>query len=269
MTRPISAFFAVLLILCVGTATAATKLEKRVEDSTAVLEQLAAIPEKGIPSNLLNSAYAVAVIPNVIKAGFIIGGKYGQGVLVIRRPNGEWSNPSFITLAGGSVGFQAGAQASDLVLVFKTKRGVENIYKGKFTLGGDMAVAAGPVGRYTSASTDLQMKAEIYAYARNRGLFGGISLDGAALSMDKKSNFAYYQTGDGTARNILADDAIPAPIEARRFKDVLGAAAPSLAWQPAGSRQASAARPAAPAQESGARTYGLDDAPPANGDVIF
>lgn len=270
MTRTLSAFAAAALALAMTTASAATKLERRVEDATAVLQQLTEIPEKGIPPNLLNSAYAVAVLPNVIKAGFMLGGKYGQGVLVVRRPDGTWSNPSFITLAGGSFGFQIGAQASDLVLVFKTKRGVENIYKGKFTMGGDMAVAAGPVGRYTTAATDLQLKAEIYAYARNRGLFGGISLDGAVMSMDQKSNFAYYQSGDGTARNILADDNIPAPLEARRFKDVLAAAAPSLQWDPAGAtRQASIAAPALPAEEAGARTYGLDNAPPATGDAIF
>lgn len=275
MTRTISALLGFMLLLGAGSAAATAKLERKVEAATSVLEQLTEIPEQGIPHQLLNNAYAVAVIPNIIKAGFIIGGRYGEGVLVMRRPDGQWSNPSFVTMGGGSVGFQAGAQSSDLVLVFKTKRSVESITNGKITLGGDVSVAAGPWGRYTSAATDMQLKAEIFAYARNRGLFGGIALDGSVLGIDKKANFAYYGTGDATARDIFANDSIPTPVQARRFKEVLAATAPALQWQPGvGSRTAAIApaQPApapAPATDSGAQTFGLEDAPAAQSDVVF
>ncbi|HHQ13416.1 MAG TPA: hypothetical protein ENK16_00155, partial [Chromatiales bacterium] len=198
MTRPLSVLIAFALLLTTITAAAVTpKLEKRVDNATAVLEQLTRIPEQGIPPNLLKNAYGVAVIPGVIKAGFIIGGRFGQGILVVRRPDGSWSNPSFVNLGGGSVGFQAGAQSSDIVLVFKTRRSVENITKGKITLGGDVSVAAGPWGRYTSASTDIALKSEIFSYARNRGLFGGVAIDGSVLSIDQKSNAIYYQNSSG------------------------------------------------------------------------
>ncbi len=274
MTRALSALTALLLALCLSTASAATRLDKRVLAATEVLQELTRIPEQGIPPNLLSNAYAVAVLPNVIKAGFIIGGRYGEGLLVVRRPDGSWSNPSFVKLGGGSVGFQAGAQGSDVVLVFKTRRGVENIAKGKFTLGGDMAVAAGPIGRYTSASTDLGFTAEIYSYSRNRGLFGGVSLDGSVLGMDHKANYAYYETTDGSAHSILSDKNIPAPSGARRFKEVLSAAAPSMNWQGERSQQAAIRQEPARVEESEApepttRTYGLDDAPAAEGEAIF
>lgn len=271
MTRPITAFLVLASLLYLGVASAANPLEKRVLAATDVLRQLTAIPEQGIPPNLLNNAYGVAVLPNVIKAGFIVGGRFGQGILVVRKPDGSWSNPSFISLGGGSVGFQAGAQGSDIVLVFKSKQGVENIAKGKLTLGGDASIAAGPVGRYTSASTDVSLRAEIYSYSRNRGLFGGVALDGSILSIDDRSNYGYYQSGDITAQNLLFDDsAIPAPIEARQFKEKLAATAPPLSWQPEGTRQAAITPAPAPAPEAEteAKIYGFDDAPPA-GEAIF
>jgi lipid-binding SYLF domain-containing protein len=272
MTRLFSVLLAVLLTAVATTATAATKLERRVDTATDILQQFTRIPEQGIPPSLLNNAYAVAVIPGVIKAGFMLGGSFGQGILVVRHEDGSWSNPAFLNLTAGSFGLQVGAQSSDIVLVFKSRRGVENIARGKFTLGGDLSVAAGPVGRYTSAATDLALKSEIYSYSRTRGLFGGISLEGAAITMDDKANFAYYQTGDGTSSNILSNRGIPAPVEAVRFKELLAATAPALQWQPAGSRTASAPRTPAPAQptpDSGARTYGFDDAPPMRGDAVF
>ena len=274
MTRRISIVLLLAALLATGTAQAVNPLQKRVIVATDVIRQLTEIPEKGIPPNLLNNAYGVAVLPNVIKAGFIVGGRFGKGILVVRRPDGSWSNPTFISLGGGSVGFQAGAQGTDIVLVFKSKQGVENIANGKFKLGGDAAVAAGPVGRFTSASTDVTLRAEIYSYSRNRGLFGGVSLDGSVLSIDDNANFGYYQSGNITAQNLLFDDAaIPAPIEAREFKERLTAYAPPLRWQPEGTRQAAvspvpAPEPAPVEEPAAAKTYGLEDAPPA-GDSIF
>ncbi|MDP7419549.1 MAG: lipid-binding SYLF domain-containing protein, partial [Gammaproteobacteria bacterium] len=180
--------FLILLAFFTSQAMAGNALDRRMDAATEVLEEMSKMPEKGVPSNLLASAYAVAVIPNVIKAGFVLGGSYGKGILVVRQPNGRWSNPAFISLGGGSIGWQAGAQSSDIVLVFKSRKGVDNIAQGKLTLGGDANVAAGPVGRHTSAATDGQLKAEIYSYARNRGLFAGISLKGSWLQIDQKAN---------------------------------------------------------------------------------
>lgn len=272
MTRHVSLLFATL-ILVAGSAGAAQTLDGRVDAATEVLEQLTRIPEKGIPPSLLNNAYGVAVVPNVVKAGFMIGGSYGKGVLVVRRPDGSWSNPTFISLTAGSFGFQAGAQSSDIVLVFKTRRGVDDLARGKFTLGGDVSIAAGPVGRDAAAATDVTLKSEIYSYSRSRGLFGGVSLEGAVLAMDKKANFAYYDSNQGTAANILGDPTIPTPAGARRFKDVLAAAAPGLQFQSTGSRTASAATsaPAVPTERpaGGARTFGFDDAPAADSDTVF
>ncbi len=267
MTRLTLLAVATALLLGANGATATDpKLERRLDDASRVLEQFTAIPEQGIPPRLLNNAYAVAVLPNTIKAGFILGGRFGQGVLVVRRPDGSWSNPAFINLGGGSVGFQAGAQSSDVVLVFKTKRSVDKIYKGKLTLGGDTALAAGPWGRQASAATDLSLKAEIFSYARNRGLFGGIALDGSVLAMNNKANVAYYQYTQGTARDILSDQTIPTPARAREFQDVLAAAAPALNWQ-SGTQHARAVTSPVRAEEPALTTYGIDEAPAA--DVVF
>jgi lipid-binding SYLF domain-containing protein len=267
MTRPISAIITVVLMCCMSTAMA-NKLEKRVENATEVIQRFTQIPERGIPPSLLNNAYAVAVIPSVVKAGFVLGGSYGRGILVTRLDDGRWSNPAFITLGAGSVGFQAGAQSTDVVLVFKSRKGVDRIYNGRLTLGGDMAIATGPVGRSTSAATDFRLRAEIYSYSRSRGLFGGISLEGAVLAMDQKANFAYYDSGESTARNLLSDSALPTPPTARRFQETLAATAPQLAWLPqSGARTAEAEMaPAVPVPEeepSGAQVFGIDEAPAA------
>lgn len=264
-----TAIFSILLAVTAGQAMAENSLDRRLDAATEVLEQMAVMPEKGIPSSLLSSAYAVAVIPNVIKAGFLLGGSYGKGVLVVRQPNGRWSNPAFISLGAGSIGWQAGAQSSDIVLVFKSRKGVDNIASGKLTLGGDANIAAGPVGRHTSAATDGQLKAEIYSYSRNRGLFAGISLQGAWLRMDNKANFAYYDSSQGTAAKILSDDHIPTPAHARRFIEVLAARTPILNGQTSRTAR-NQSSPRVDSQEpEGAQTYAIDEAPAPNSDQIF
>lgn len=176
--------------------------DARANDATRVLGEILRIPEESIPTRLLEEAHAIAVIPNVVKAGFVFGGRRGRGLISIRGKDGTWSNPSFITLTGGSVGFQAGVQSADVILVFRTQGGVDSIVNGKFTLGGDASVAAGPVGRSAQASTDEQLKAAIYSYSRARGLFAGVSLDGTRLGIDNHSNEAVYG-GDYTARAII------------------------------------------------------------------
>lgn len=239
-----------------GVAAANARLDQRVAAANEVLEELNRIPEQAIPSALLNRAYAIAVVPSVIKAGFIVGGSFGRGVLVTRRPDGRWSNPAFINLSGLGVGFQAGAQGSDLILVFKSLKGVEEISRGKFTLGGSASAAAGPVGRTAVAATDGEFKAEIYTYARSRGLFAGISLDGGAITMDHKANAIFYDgAASGTATRILNDDGIPTPPGARPFLETLTAMAPKLEWN-----QASPARAAgAPSASDSTKTYAVED----------
>ena len=183
-------------------APAGTVEDARADGASRVLGEILRIPDDSIPSNLLQEAHAIAVIPNVIKASFVVGGRRGRGLIAVRSKDGTWSHPSFITLTGGSFGFQAGVQSADVILVFRSKRGVDSIVNGKFTLGADASVAAGPVGRSAQASTDEQLKAEIFSYSRARGLFAGVSLDGTRLGIDNKSNQATYGNGN-TARAIF------------------------------------------------------------------
>ena len=209
-------------IMIFGLFAARAKAEsdevRKVENAAEVLGQIAAIPEKSIPPALLANAYGVAVLPGVIKFGFIAGGRYGSGGLVVREKSG-WSDPSFVTLTGGSVGFQIGAESTDVILVFKTRRGIEGITKGKFTLGADAAVAAGPVGRQAEADTDAQLKAEVYSYSRSRGLFAGVSLEGAALEIDNRANEAFY--GRIITPKEIFSGAVAAPAAAEKFKSEL------------------------------------------------
>ena len=195
--------FAVLLLIFTQGVQANTTPEQRTHLSIKVLKEMSAIPENSIPERLLAEAYAIAIVPNLAKAGFVVGGRYGKGLISVRGKDGAWSNPNYINLSGGSVGFQIGLQQSDLILVFTSPAGVEGIINGKFTLGGDASVAAGPVGRQASASTDEKFKAEILSYSRTRGLFAGISLDGSAITIDKKANETMY--GDMASPRSIFD----------------------------------------------------------------
>ncbi|MCC7257041.1 MAG: lipid-binding SYLF domain-containing protein [Gammaproteobacteria bacterium] len=258
MTR-LAPWLAAALLGAVGVgAQAATELDYRVDTATQILNDLQRIPENAVPPALLSRAYAVAVIPSVIKGGFIVGGTYGKGIVVARRADGNWSNPAFVQLTQGSLGFQAGVQSTDLILVFKSQRALDGLSRGKITLGGDASVAAGPVGRQATASTDLQMQSEIYSYARSRGFFAGVSLQGGMLSMDRKANGAYYQ-GEMNAGRILTDTTIPAPVTARRFIDTLAGLAPAAPRQDTTRAAARDPEMDAPAPE-GATTFGINDA---------
>lgn len=202
MRHLLASLLGFLLATTVLPASAGPIEDQRALEASRVLTELLRIPDQSIPSKLLQEAQAIAVIPDVVKAGFVFGGRRGRGLIAVRSPDGTWSNPSFITLTGGSFGFQAGVQAADVILVFRSARGVDSIVNGKFTLGGDASVAAGPVGRSAQASTDEQLKAEIFSYSRARGLFAGVALDGTALRIDNKSNQAVYGKGS-TARAIF------------------------------------------------------------------
>ncbi|MGA7826352.1 MAG: lipid-binding SYLF domain-containing protein [Geobacteraceae bacterium] len=190
----------------------------KINASTEVLQEITGIPE-GISPDLLSNAYGIVIIPGTIKVGFFFGGRYGTGIAMMRNENGTWSNPSFLYLGGGSFGLQIGAISSDIILVFKTRKSIMGLTRGNFTLGADAAVAAGPVGRRAEASTDWQLKAEIYSYARSRGFFAGISLDGTVLAVDTTANENFYGKNDISVDQIFgsAPSSSPAVIKLKNF----------------------------------------------------
>jgi lipid-binding SYLF domain-containing protein len=219
----LSALFAISAVA--GTAHAGAREEGRLLTATEVLEEVQAMPDQQIPDALLSRAYGIAVIPDVTKVAFIFGGRHGRGVLVVRdKLNSPWSNPTFVSLTGGSWGFQVGAQSSDIILVFTSKTGIEGVAGGKLTLGADASVATGPVGRQGSAATDMTFHAEIYSYARTRGLFGGIALDGSVISIDRPANAALYGKSGVSATEIFSGQSPAAPATAQRFLERLAQA---------------------------------------------
>ena len=209
------------------TAMAGSQEDERARNAVRVLTDFQAIPESAIPDKLLDAARAIVIVPDTIKAGLFVGGRRGHGVLSVKNPDGTWSNPSFVTLTGGSIGFQVGVQSADIVLVFRSDRGLESIVNGKFTLGADAGVAAGPVGRNASTATDGELKAEIWSWSRARGLFAGVALDGAVLSIDDAANEAVYGR-DTTPRMIFEGRANAQPSNAIvAFRDQLEEASAS------------------------------------------
>ena len=222
MTRSISVVLACLALglTLAAPARAGEEETQRAENAVRVLKEVMMAPDKRIPGDLMANASAIAVIPDVIKAGFVIGGRHGVGMISVRTSDGTWSNPSFISMSGGSIGFQAGVSSTDVVLVFRTQRGVDSIVHGKFTLGADASAAAGPVGRSATASTDAQLKAEIYSYSRARGLFAGAALDGTAITIDNDANQAVYGSGI-TPRRIFEGGVTSVPNAVVDFRDRL------------------------------------------------
>jgi len=169
------------------------ELNLRIQKALRVIEEFTNSPDRGAAASLMRYSAAVAIFPSTYKGAFWFGGQYGKGVVCSHdKVTGEWSPPAFFTLAGGSWGFQFGAQATDLILVIMNRRGLQSLLKGKGTLGADVSVAAGPVGRKVQAETDVLLKAEIYSYSRTKGAFAGISLKGTVMAPDKESNFSHY-----------------------------------------------------------------------------
>jgi lipid-binding SYLF domain-containing protein len=202
MTRLPRLALSLTLVLTAGHAIAGPEEDQRARNAVRVLSEIQTIPEQAIPDKLLDEARAIVVIPDTIKAGLIVGGRRGHGLMSVKNPDGVWSNPVFVKLTGGSIGFQAGVQSSDVVLVFRNDRSLDNIVNGKFTLGADAGVAAGPVGRNAAAATDGQLKAEIWSWSRARGLFAGVALDGAVLQIDSAADLNTYGSGS-TPRMIF------------------------------------------------------------------
>jgi lipid-binding SYLF domain-containing protein len=200
------------LLVALTTLTAAPALRASptgtVEDAIDVLDELAATPEKRVPPALLKDAAAVIVAPDVIRGGFVFGGRHGHGVLLVRQ-KGAWSDPVFVTLTGGSVGWQAGVQSTDLFLVIRNARSLDRIFRGagKLTLGADASVAAGPLGREAAAGTDAALKAEILSYSRTRGLFAGVALDGDTVVVDHAANDRFYGKRKVAVGDVIAGKA--------------------------------------------------------------
>lgn len=180
-------------LLAPAAATAQGDEAQRVRDAAIVLSEIMAAEDQAIPRALLERAEAIAVFPSLVRAGFVVGGQRGRGIISVRDPKtGRWSAPAFLTITGGSIGAQIGAQAVDLVLVVQNRRGLEQLVRNQFRIGGDAAVAAGPVGRDVSAATDIQMRAQILSYSRSRGLFAGITLAGSTIRQDRDANERFY-----------------------------------------------------------------------------
>jgi lipid-binding SYLF domain-containing protein len=183
-----------LMITLVSLSFAAdeeTKASERMQAAAEVLTDIQGAPDKGIPQEVLGSAECVAVVPSMLKGGFIVGAKYGRGLASCRTEKG-WSAPAFFVVTGGSFGFQIGGQAVDLVMLIMNKDGMRHLLSSEFALGADASVAAGPVGRHAEGNTDWKMRAEVLTYSRARGLFAGVSLNGAAIKQDKDSTREFY-----------------------------------------------------------------------------
>jgi lipid-binding SYLF domain-containing protein len=198
-----------------GTAAA------RVDLARESFRELMKTPDRGVPEALLKGCKGIAIFPHVVKGAFMVGARYGKGVVVCRDSAGRWSPPAFFTLVGGSVGWQIGAEATDVVLVFMTTRGTRSLLESQFTLGGSLSVAAGPIGRSAEASTDAKFNAENYSYAKSKGAYAGISLEGAQIAADSKSDQAFYGSAVPT-RTILFNHKVPRrPPEVGRLLEVL------------------------------------------------
>ena len=202
-------FLSVQMLLCslfiVALPALADDARDKVADATDVINEIMDSPDKGIPRDLLRKAAGVAIFPGVVKAGFVFGGEYGRGVILHHdiRHN-RWSSPAFFSIAAGSVGWQIGAQSTDLVLLIRSERGLKAMLRNEFKLGADASVAAGPVGRKAQAGTDIELKTEVWSYSRSRGLFAGLSLEGAKLNSLSDYNRGYYGKSL-SAREILLD----------------------------------------------------------------
>ena len=194
------------------------KEQDKIDASTKVLQDFGQMKEK-IPQELMKITQGIIVVPKLINAGFVVGGKRGKGIAMVKLPDGNWSDPVFVTVTGGSVGLQAGIQSVDLVLIFKNRETLQNIGERSVTLGGDVSVTAGPLGRNSTASTDTKLEAEVYSYSRSKGLFAGISLGGSVIGIDENANQAFY--GENENAQTLFANTTSTSENVQQLKDVL------------------------------------------------
>jgi lipid-binding SYLF domain-containing protein len=205
-----------LALLSIAASAEGRKDElERLKRATQVFNEIMAIPEKAIPNDLLDRAECVAIVPGLKKGGLGIGGKYGKGLVMCRtNDRKKWSAPSFLTVEGGSIGLQIGFQQTDVVMLIMNRTGMERLVGDKFTVGADASAAAGPVGRNASAETNIRLDAEILTYGRSKGLFAGLTINGAVVKQDKDDNRDFYGK-EINARAILFDNSVPMPVEAK------------------------------------------------------
>ena len=242
---------AAILLSLVAAAAASERREddiNRIQTASLVLKQIMDAPDSAIPDSIMGGAKCLAIIPSSLKAGFVFAANYGKGVATCRTDKG-WSAPAFFRLTGGSFGLQIGGQATDLVLIIRTDKGMQNLLQSKFKMGGDASAAAGPVGRDAQAATDLTMRAQILTYSRARGLFAGISLNGSVINQNGADTLAFYGK-EYTYRSILGGE-VPAPKDAQPLLQTVEKYAPTP--KPAvAAPAASAPQPAAAVTTSGA-----------------
>jgi lipid-binding SYLF domain-containing protein len=211
---------AALLVVAGATLTFGDTPEERLADTTTVLREIMTAPDRSIPRELLDQAHCVVIVPGVKSGAFMVGGKYGRGYAACRSPRGiGWGAPAAVRLEGGSFGFQIGGSETDVVLLVMNRRGMDRLLQSKFTLGGAAEVAAGPVGRSSSAQTDAKMTAKILSYSRSRGIFAGVSLQGATLRQDLDENERLYGREYSNSRILRGD--VPAPPQAKELLSLL------------------------------------------------
>lgn len=225
VSNSLAGLLSVSLLLSAASPARAGEVDRRLDRAGEVFAELMTTPDRAVPEELIKSARCIAVIPGVVKVAWFLGGRFGRGAISCRRGDADWSPPVLLTLGGGSVGFQLGASSTDVVLFFMKERGARSLLQSKFKLGADAAVAAGPVGRNAEASTDLALNAEIYSYARARGFFAGVSLDGAWLAADGEAMASYYDGRIQPETVLFSEQRIQAPPSAWSFLRVLPGAA--------------------------------------------
>jgi lipid-binding SYLF domain-containing protein len=210
-----------LVVLATLTAVASDREDdiNHTNKAAQVFKEIMNTPDQGIPQNLLESAKCIAIIPGEVKFAFIFGGSYGRGLATCRTGH-AWSAPMFVAIDSGSVGYQIGGSSTDIVMLFMNDHALQNLMSDKFKLGADASVAAGPVGRNAAAGTDLKLKAEILSYSRSKGVFAGVSLDGAVMQADKSGDKAMY--GDDVNRHEILDGKVAAPESAQALLHELG-----------------------------------------------
>src|SRR5665213_67257 len=212
--------FLLSVFLIFSAAAPGNKETERIRNAADVLKEFSKMKET-IPHDLISEYQGIVIVPRLLNAGFVVGGKRGRGVALVKLEDGKWSDPVFITLTGGSVGLQIGVQSVDLVLIFRHKGVLTKVKNGDFTISGDASAAAGPVGRNTTASTDYKLQAEVYSYSRSRGLFAGISINGSDLAIDKTANANYY--GNSMTSGDIFETAKSNTEAVKMLKESLGA----------------------------------------------
>ena len=216
-----------ILFLVSGAWADVSKQRKILRTSQLVLEEIQKSPDQQIPMNLISKAKAIIVFPTMLKAGFFVGARYGKGIASVRsEETGEWGPPAFLFTTGGSFGFQFGAQTIDLILLVMSQRGLEGLLNEQFTLGGDIAISTGPVGRHAEASADVFMQGEIYSYSRSKGLFGGVSLKGTIITSDSDANLTYYGHPYTSKEILLTKQVRKVPESGKQFIKIFNHLAP-------------------------------------------